>query len=379
MSTQNTSTPKDEPLSLRARAAPEASQARGAAIDGPGDQGQLPALPPDKPGDADIAGSAPATHRLAGAPGRRDKPLRFLVVGAGAVGGLIAARLTGAGYDVTVLALPRSASRLREGGLRIASQDATSVLRPAVVTAAELTPRYDAIVLAVKSEDLGGAMADIEPAVKPPAVIIPFLNGMAHVEALTGRFGSAVLGGVLRIATQLEADGTIRVLTPQFDVELGELDGSPSARVDRLASAFKDAGADVAVPGNIVDAMWAKWVFIASLGAVTSLMRATVGDIAAAPGGQRFARTVLTEAAAAAAACSHPVPAGQLRVTEDALTAAGSPATSSLTRDLIAGRRTEVEAVLADLAARARTAGTATPLIDLAVLALRIHNRQIGS
>lgn len=56
-----------------------------------------------------------------------------------------------------------------------------------------------------------------------------------------------------------------------------------------------------------------------------------------------------------------------------------SPATSSLTRDLIAGRRTEVEAVLADLAERARAAGTATPLIDLAVLALRIGNRQLGS
>jgi 2-dehydropantoate 2-reductase len=70
--------------------------------------------------------------------------------------------------------------------------------------------------------------------------------------------------------------------------------------------------------------------------------------------------------------------ASQLHVTEQALTAPGSPATSSLTRDLIAGRRTEVEAVLADLAARARAARTATPLIDLAVLTLRIHNRQIG-
>ena len=321
----------------------------------------------------------PLSPRAVGAPGQHEKRLRFLIVGAGAVGGLIAARLTGAGYDVTVLALPRSAARLREGGLRIASQDATSVLRPAVVTAGELTSDYDAIVLAVKSDDLDGVMADIEPAVKPPAVIIPFLNGMAHVEPLTGRFGSAVLGGVLRVATQLEDDGTIRVLTPQFEVELGNLDGSPTARVDRLASAFKDAGADVTVPGNIVDAMWAKSVFIASLGAVTSLMRAPAGAIAAVPGGQRFAQSVLAEAAAAAAACRHPVPAGQLHVTEQALIAPGSPATSSLTRDLIAGRRTEVEAVLADLAVRARAARTATPLIDLAVLALRIHNRQIGS
>ena len=122
----------------------------------------------------------PLSPQAVGAPGQHEKPLRFLIVGAGAVGGLIAARLTGAGYDVTVLALPRGAARLREGGLRIASQDATSVLRPAVVTAGELTSDYDAIVLAVKSDDLDWVMADIEPAVKPPAVIIPFLNGMIH-------------------------------------------------------------------------------------------------------------------------------------------------------------------------------------------------------
>jgi 2-dehydropantoate 2-reductase len=311
--------------------------------------------------------------------GQLGKPLRFLVVGAGAVGGFVAARLADAGYDVTVLVRPRRAERLRDEGLRIAGRDQTSVLRPSVVTAGEFTAGYDAIVLAVKSDDLEGAMTDIEPAVKPPAVIIPFLNGMAHVEVLTGRFGSAVLGGVLRVATELTGDGTIQVLAPTFEVELGELDGSPSARVDQLASAFRDAGADVAVPANIVDAMWAKWVFIASLGAVTSLMRATVGEIMAVPGGQQFARSVVAEAAAAAASCGHPVPAGPLRVTEGAVTAAGSPTTSSLTRDLIDGRRTEVEAVLADLAARARTAGSATPLLDLAVLALRIHNRQIAS
>jgi 2-dehydropantoate 2-reductase len=311
--------------------------------------------------------------------GQQGTPLRFLVVGAGAVGGFVGARLADAGHDVTMLVRPRRAARLRDEGLRIASREGTSLLRPSVVTAGELTSGYDAIVLAVKSDDLEGAMADIEPAVKPPAVIIPFLNGMAHVDALTGRFGSAVLGGVLRIATELEDDGTIRVLAPTFEVELGELDGSPSARVDRLASAFRDAGADVTVPANIVDAMWAKWVFIASLGAVTSLMRASVGDIVAVPGGQPYARSVVAEAAAAAAACGHPVPTGPLRATEDAVTAAGSPTTSSLTRDLIDGRRTEVEAVLADLAARARTAGSATPLIDLAVLALRIHNRQLGS
>jgi 2-dehydropantoate 2-reductase len=305
--------------------------------------------------------------------------VRFLIVGAGAVGGFVAARLLDAGHNVTVLARPHSAELLRQDGLRIASHDGVSVLRPAVVTADELTAGYDGIVLAVKSEALGGVMADIESAVKPPAVIVPFLNGMSHVEPLIGSFGSAVLGGVLRVATEREDDGTIRVLAPLFEVEIGELDGSPTARVDGIASAFRDAGADVTVPADIVGAMWTKWVYIASIGAVTSLMRAPVGEIVAVPGGERFARSVLAEAAAVAAACGHPVPADQLSATEDALTAAGSSATSSLSRDLIAGRRTEVEAVLADLAARADAVGIGTPLIDLTVLALRIHNRQIGS
>jgi 2-dehydropantoate 2-reductase len=304
--------------------------------------------------------------------------VRFLITGAGAVGGFVAARLADAGHDVTILVRPHSAARLRDDGLRLASQSEVRVVRPSVVTAGELASGYDAIVLAVKSEDLDGVMADIEPAVKPPAVILPFLNGMAHVEPLVGRFGSAVLGGVLRIATEREDDGTIRVLAPLFEAEVGELDGSVSARVEQLASAYRDAGADVTVSADIVDAMWGKWVYIASIGAVTSLMRAPVGDIVAVPGGEHFARSVLAEAAGAATACGHPVPAEQLRVTEQALTAAGSSTTSSLSRDLIAGRRTEVDAVLADLAARAGAAGTATPLIDLTVLALRVHNRQIG-
>ena len=130
---------------------------------------------------------------------------------------------------------------------------------------------------------------------------------------------------------------------------------------------------------DIIGAMWAKWVFIASIGAVTSLMRATAGEITAVPGGEQFARSVIAEAAGTALAVGHPAPAEVLRATEQVLTTQGSPATSSLSRDLAMNRPTEVEAVLADLSDRARAAGTATPLIDLAVLALRIHNRRLGA
>ena len=107
-----------------------------------------------EPGDKEIAASTPTTHRSADAPGQREAPLRFRIVGAGAVRRIDPPRawpVTGYGDDV-LCALPRSAARLREGGLRIASGDATSVLRPAVVTAGSHLRLPTATVLAVKSE-----------------------------------------------------------------------------------------------------------------------------------------------------------------------------------------------------------------------------------
>jgi 2-dehydropantoate 2-reductase len=301
--------------------------------------------------------------------------MRFLIAGPGAVGGFVAARLADGGHDVTVLARPHRAGQLRDSGLRLASQAGTRTVRTAVVTADELRPGYDVIVLAVKSSDLHSVLDDLEPAVKSAGMILPFLNGIAHIEALVSRFGPAVLGGVLRVATEVDEDGAIRVLAPTFDVEVGELERPPSSRVEELASAFRDAGAAVTVRDDIVGAMWAKWVFIVSVAAVTSLMRAPVGDIVAVPGGERFARAVLAEAAATAQAAGHPVPGGQLQLTEQTLTAAGSPATASMSRDLLAGRPAEVD-VLGDFAERARAAGVPAPLIGACAVALRVHNRR---
>lgn len=304
--------------------------------------------------------------------------MRFLIAGPGAVGGFVAARLAEGGQDVTVLARPHRAEQLRDNGLRLASQDGIHSVRTAVVTADEVRSGYDAIVLAVKSSDLDSVMDDVGSAARPPAVILPFLNGIAHIEALVGRFGSAVLGGTLRVATQAGDDGTIRVLAPQFDVEVGELDGPASTRVEELAVAFRDAGARVTVRDDIVGAMWAKWVFIVSISAVTSLMRAPVGDIVAVPGGEEFARSVLAEAAAAAQAAGHPVRGEDLKLTEQTLTAAGSSVTASLSRDLMAGRPAEVD-VLGDFVKRARAAGVPAPLIEVSALALRVHNRRVLS
>lgn len=305
------------------------------------------------------------------------KPMRLLFVGAGAVGGFLAARTLEAGHDATVLVHPARARTLREHGLVLATQSASTTTRPAVVTADELTDGFDAVVLAVKADVLDSAMADIAPAVTPATMVVPFLNGMGHLGPLVDRFGSSVIGGVLRVATELRADGAIRVLNPTFAVEIGELDGQPSERTDALGDAFRAAGADVTVSGDIVREMWAKWVFIASIGAVTGLLRAPVGEIVSVPGGEAFARAVVAEADSVAAAAGYPLTSASRQGLEQTVTTPGSPLTSSLSRDLLDGRPTEVEPVLGDLVARAATAGLPVPYLTAATLALRVHNHRL--
>ncbi|WP_314612731.1 ketopantoate reductase family protein [Streptomyces stackebrandtii] len=303
--------------------------------------------------------------------------MKILVVGAGATGGYFGALLARSGQDVTFLVRPARAAALRERGLRVVGRDEEWVLTPRLVTAEELTGPYDLVLLSVKSTGLDRAVEDIAPAVGPDTAVVPLLNGLAHIDVLNARFGaSAVLGGVAKVVTTLDDSGDIRRLAPLAHLAFGEQDGTVSARVERIRAVFDASGIDAPVPDQVITAMWHKWVFITTFGAVTSLMRGTVGDVYDTPGGPALGPAVLDEAAAVAAAAGHPVPEAERAATLAVVSASGSPMVPSLYRDLTAGHPTEVEHLFGDLTDRARDLGVATPLLDLATLHLRVHQRR---
>ncbi|MFG3344277.1 ketopantoate reductase family protein [Streptomyces sp. NPDC048018] len=308
--------------------------------------------------------------------------MRILVVGAGATGGYFGAMLARAGQDVTFLVRPARAEALRRRGLRVVGRDEEWRVEPVLLTAAELAAAplpYDLVLLSVKATALAAAMEDLAPAVGPDTAIVPQLNGFAHLDALAARFGAGrVLGGVAKVVTTLDAEGDIRRLAPLAHLTLGEPDGTVSPRVEAIRKVLVDAGIDAQVPENVLTAMWHKWVFITTFGALTSLMRGTVGDVNAQPGGTELATGLLDEASAVAAAAGHPVPEAERRMSLDVVTAAGSPMVPSLYRDLVSGRPTEVEHLFGDLTQRGRALGVPTPLLDLATLHLRIHQARVG-
>ncbi|MFF8029854.1 2-dehydropantoate 2-reductase N-terminal domain-containing protein [Streptomyces sp. NPDC007896] len=136
--------------------------------------------------------------------------MRILVVGAGATGGYFGGRLARAGRDVTFLVRAGRAQLLERRGLRITGLDEETVLRPRVIRAGDIDAPYDVVLLAVKATGLERAVDDMAAAVGPHSLVVPVLNGVRHVDVLAARFGDqAVLGGVSKVATTLDAQGDI--------------------------------------------------------------------------------------------------------------------------------------------------------------------------
>jgi 2-dehydropantoate 2-reductase len=304
---------------------------------------------------------------------------RVLVVGAGATGAYFGARLSQAGNDVTFLVRPQRREVLRERGLRIVSADNTEVLHPELIVADELTGAYDVVLVSVKAEALPSAMEDFGPAVGSETMIIPFLNGIAHLEALNDRFGpGAVLGGVVKVATFVDENGDIRQLLPFADMVIGEQTGERTARLAALAKNFGSAGFPLGESDQIITDMWHKWVFISSAGAITALMRGNVGEIAAVPGGTDLATAVLAEAAAVSAAAGHPMNDLVFAGNRALLTQEGSAFAPSFYRDVSSGHATEVEHVFNDLVLSGGKLGIDTPLLKLATMNLRVHQNRVA-
>ncbi|MEU1687162.1 ketopantoate reductase family protein [Micromonospora sp. NPDC005707] len=304
--------------------------------------------------------------------------MRILVVGAGATGGYFGALLQQAGRDVTFLVRPKRADVLRERGLRITGLGTETVLVPRLLTTAEIEGHYDVVLVSVKATALPAAIDDVAAAVGPRTTVIPFLNGMAHMDALNERFDvGAVLGGVVRVLTMLDAEGDIVRLGALAEIVVGEQRGGASQRVEEIAEVLSGAGFDFSVSPDIRRAMWHKWVFISTLGALNTLVRGSVGDATAIAGGDRLGPQIAAEAAAVAAAAGYPVPKQALDNVQAFVTRPGSTDTASLYRDLVAGQPTEAEQIFGDLTARARAFGVPTPLLDATTVALRVHEQRL--
>jgi 2-dehydropantoate 2-reductase len=304
--------------------------------------------------------------------------MRILVVGAGAIGGYFGGRLAQASCDVTFLVRERRAAELAASGLVIKSPLGDVTLKsPPAVQANKLSEHFDLVLLSCKAFDLDDAIKSFAPAVGPNTAILPLLNGMKHLDVLDRKFSRArVLGGLCAIAVTLNEKREVIHLQPLQSLTFGERDGKSSDRVRAIASVMEKGNFGSKTSGEIIQEMWEKWVFLASLAASTCLMRAPVGVILTAPAGKDFLLGMLDECSAIAAAEGYAPRAAFLERTRGMLTAEGSQMTASMFRDIKAGAPVEADHVIGDLVARADAAKVPVPKLRTAYTHLKAYEAQ---
>ncbi|MGH6968124.1 MAG: 2-dehydropantoate 2-reductase, partial [Stellaceae bacterium] len=233
---------------------------------------------------------------------------------------------------------------------------------------------FDIVLLSCKAYDLASAIDAIAPAIGPDSAVLPLLNGIAHLDALTARFDArCVLGGACYIGATLDADGTVRHMGRMQSLVFGEIGGQDSARVQALAAILARTKIDAEASRAVVQAMWDKFVMLAALAATTTLARAAIGEILAAPSGEAFMLATLAECAAVAKAEGFaPTPAAYdgARLT---LTQRGSGFAASMMRDMLKGGRTEGDHVIGDLVRRGTARRIDTPILRVALANLETH------
>ncbi|HTY99372.1 MAG TPA: 2-dehydropantoate 2-reductase [Rhodocyclaceae bacterium] len=290
--------------------------------------------------------------------------MKILILGAGGIGGYFGARLQDAGADVTFLVRPGRAAQLAADGLRVSSPFGDTRVTPKTVTAA--AEQYDVIILSCKAYDLDSAVAAIAPAVGPHSVVLPLLNGLAHIDVLEARFGrERVLGGVAQLAVMLAPDGQVKHLNRMHRLTFGPRNERESPWLARLERLLKGAGVDGQLSSHIEQDMWDKLVFLATLAAATCTMRANVGEIIAA-GGEGFILGLLDECRSVAAAHDRTTAPERLAAYRGQLTDAGSTLAASMLRDIERGGPTEGDHVIGDLIRRGDGKDLALPLLRLA-------------
>jgi 2-dehydropantoate 2-reductase len=302
--------------------------------------------------------------------------VRIVVVGAGAIGGYVAARMIEAGLDVTLLVREGRKRQLERTGLSVISPCGDCVFRPPLLVGGEVADPYDMAIIASKAYGLTELLGQLMPYLHENTVILPFLNGMKHMEQIAEAYsGQPLLGGVARIETTLGEDGTIHHLGAYHYFTYGAYLNLTEERYEEIRGILSTVPL-LTEKSDIRKDLWEKYAFINVLSGLTTLYQATVGEIRETGVGmtlfkQAFAETIQV-IQCAGGKLSEELADKQLRVVEGM----SALSTSSMMRDLSKGLPTEYLHIQGYLIELARRHGCSVPLLEIIFGRLEAYEKQ---
>jgi 2-dehydropantoate 2-reductase len=247
--------------------------------------------------------------------------MKIAVVGAGAIGGYLGARLAGAGEEVTFIARGANLAALRERGVKLIAEDgAETVHAVRAVAAPAEAGAQDYVLLTVKAHQVAPIAAEVPRLLGPETAIVTMQNGIpwwyfhkqggpyagrpvraADPDGTIARHIDAdrVIGSVVYPAANLIAPGTIQVVEGNR-FSLGELDGTTTPRIQTISASLARAGFKAPVARDIRSEIWVKLWGNLSFNPISALTGATLVDICRFPGTRALSVAIMTEAEAIA-------------------------------------------------------------------------------
>lgn len=300
--------------------------------------------------------------------------MNIAILGAGGVGGYFGGILARAGNRVALLARGTHLEALRERGLEVRTPEGMFTVAVEAVGDADELQGIELAVIAVKSYSL----AEIAPAARllaeRGAMVVPLLNGVEAADRLieSGVPGERVLGGLTEISAVRVGPGIVERRSPFQRVVVGERAGGASERAERIAAAFREAGAEARASNDITVDLWRKFAFITTMSAACGLARTSIGPVRTAPLGNLLIERALREVAAVGRARGVALPAGMeagILAFIGSVPAAMKP---SFLLDLESGGPTEIDDLSGTVSRLGRQAGVETPVHDVATAALSV-------
>jgi len=289
--------------------------------------------------------------------------MNVVVFGAGSLGSLVGGLLARA-HEVTLVGRDPHVSTVRERGLEVAGEVATTV-RPDADTSPPASA--DLAVVCVKAFDTAAAadaLADVDL-----EVCLSLQNGMGNEATLAERLEAAVLAGTCTYGAVLSEPGVVRC-TGVGEVVLGARDGGPSTAADRVGAAFEESGLVTTVADDMPWRLWEKLAVNAGINATTALADVDNGALLDGDANAVAAAAARETARVARADGVDLAPSAAVAAVERVADATAGNV-SSMRQDLRAGRRTEGDAINGYVAERGAALGVETPVNETLARLLR--------
>ncbi|MDN5213423.1 2-dehydropantoate 2-reductase [Fulvivirgaceae bacterium BMA12] len=289
--------------------------------------------------------------------------MKILIYGTGGVGGYFGGKLAQAGNDVTFIARGEHLNAMKRQGLKVLSPKGDfTVSNPKATDDVSGLEAMDLILLGVKSFQVKEAVSAIKNLIKSETIIIPLQNGVFANEEIMEIVGKTnLVGGLCKIISRIESPGVINHMMYEPSIAIGELDHEVSDRAARIQSLFQQSGIQLTVTDNIQAALWKKFMFICT-GGLGALTRFPYGVNREMTGTRDLLLALIAEIYTVGKQLGIAL---QDHDKDNAMKIVDSlphEATSSMQRDIIEGRPSELEYLTGAVVKLGKTNGVDTPV-----------------